>query len=693
MPSQDALDNHQAFQLSEVTLSALQLPQQPFGTAAPDAEIYTDDTSVEQLADVRQALVSGDDLLLILGETGSGKSTLLDQLGLNSGQNIQCFAVRGSARFSTMNLFAGMLEAFKRKPPEQLKDILDELVPCLQTMVARNTLSAIILDDADQISEDELTQLLSGMLYINSQDQTLMRVALAAPPAFEDRIPDLLPEGADLPYSSLNIEGMDSERAAAYLSLLLQQAGYEGELPFNDDELDQIVEESGGLPAEVQIAAASLLNQVYDPESHPPPAMTERSAGPAAFMQTRNGKLALGALAVLLILAGLLMSMPGGDKDQADAQGPLAENGTTTPVNTRPAEDQLAARQDASADSDSADSETDETSAEAPDEDSPRVRIIEERKLVPFSSDAIESLVPEIATPSGSADATTAGDSANATDSAVNGSASSANDNGAGSGDGTGTAAIDNAAADAQSAPDSASQAITDSDLAASADAAADTVAQAADSASSELSDELADAADSAAEAADAASQAIEQNLSDSQLLPGSDSDSAASADVAGADSATSGATIPAESADSTAPVGTAASESSNSGADSATAGAATSVQSPDTADVDPVLAEILESPTWILVQDANLTTVQMSASHDRPSIESFLRRNRDALPPPNSIYTFQRNGETWYALLHGLFDSFEQAQRAVEQMPDSAVTDQPWIRNVGRVQDVLKAQ
>ena len=44
-----------------------------------------------------------------------------------------------------------------------------------------------------------------------------MRVALAAPSAFEDRIPDLLPEGADLPYSSLTIDGMNDARAAIIL--------------------------------------------------------------------------------------------------------------------------------------------------------------------------------------------------------------------------------------------------------------------------------------------------------------------------------------------------------------------------------------------------------------------------------------------------------------------------------------------
>ncbi len=317
MSSQDALDIHQTGLLSDVTLSALQLHRQPFGQVAPDALTFSDDTSVEQLADVKQALITGDDLLLILGEHGAGKSVLLNQLGTNSGLRIQCFAVKGSPRFSTLNLFAGMLEAFKRKAPETLKEILDELIPSLQTMVARDTLSAIILDDADQISEAELTQLLSSMLYINSQDETLMRVALAAPPEFEDRIPDLLPEGADLPYSSLTIDGMNDARAADYLAFRLHEAGYASELPFSDHDINEMVSQSGGFPASLHVAAAAILNQQYDPAAMDFHVDDELFTGDTEpFLQSRKGKFGLGLLATALIVIGLTMFVPEAADDQ-----------------------------------------------------------------------------------------------------------------------------------------------------------------------------------------------------------------------------------------------------------------------------------------------------------------------------------------------------------------------------------------
>jgi DamX protein len=101
----------------------------------------------------------------------------------------------------------------------------------------------------------------------------------------------------------------------------------------------------------------------------------------------------------------------------------------------------------------------------------------------------------------------------------------------------------------------------------------------------------------------------------------------------------------------------------------------------------------VLESSSWILLQDRALYTVQMSASRDRDSVVNFLNAHSDALPAPNSIYTFARNGSDWYALLHGLYESIDTARAAVEAMPAKALTNQPWIRSVARVQEVLKAQ
>jgi len=580
MSSFDALDVDHGGLLSDATLSALQLRQQPFTATAADGDAFSDDTTAEQLSDIKQALINGDDLLLILGEEGAGKSTLLSQLGANSGMRIQCFSVTGSQRFSTMNLFAGMLEAFKQKPESDLKSLLDQLIPCLQSMVAGNTLSAIVLDDAHQVSEPELTRLLSSMLYINSRDETLMRIALAAPSAFEDHIPDLLPEGADLPYSSLTIDQLDSDRANAYLDFRLNQAGYFEEFPFSDREFATVVEQSDGLPKGLHIAAANTLNERYGEyqESIPPELLAESSS----LTSTKGGKLILGALAAVLIIGGLVLFRSPSNE--------VEDN---------------------------------------------RYSVVEERKIEANSNNL--SLVNEGGEQSSD---TTAGNDA-----------SLASDDSDASGDNEATnsaTSSENQASDDNNT--STNNAGSDNDGTASGSADNDAAAESNSAAQNNASDATENSDQSTAGATDTDENTATEN------------DDSAATDNNNDQESSSG--------------GNAAGDASDTSDDS------------DSAATSPIA---LESPNWVLTQDSSLYTVQMSASTDREVVESFLTKN--PLEGPNSIFSFDRDGTTWFALVHGLYPSIDAARVAIERLPPAALTNQPWIRAVGRIQQALKEQ
>ena len=574
MSSFDALDVDHGGLLSDATLSALQLRQQPFTATAADGDNFSDDTTAEQLSDIKQALINGDDLLLILGEEGAGKSTLLSQLGANSGMRIQCFSVKGSQRFSTMNLFAGMLEAFKQKPAADLKDMLDQLIPCLQSMVAGNTLSAIVLDDADHVGESELTRLLSGMLYINSQDETLLRIALAAPSDFENHIPNLLPEGADLPYSSLTIDHLDPERATSYLDFRLNQAGYFEEFPFNDREVSSMVEQSEGLPTGLHVAAANLLNERHGAyvESIPPELLSEGGG----IMAGKSGKLLLGALAGALIIGGLVLFKKPGD-----------------------------------------------------DAEDNRYRVVEQRKI---DADANKiSLVNEATNAS--------------TDSAsdTTGSTGESADNNVAVGDTTGS----------------------DSDASGDDDVNVSTPSpERNDDADSAGSTESESPSGNSSEANAGGQQATNTTTQTNNNNPSNE---------------TASSSTPAPEPSTSANQPETASDDSDAIAEPA----------PQTADTGSNV--VLESPNWILTQDASLFTVQMSASTEREVVEKFLQQN--PLEPPNSVFSFDRDGTTWYALVHGLYPSIDAARAAVERLPPAALTNQPWIRAIGRIQRALRDQ
>ena len=614
MSAHEALDNDHSGLLSEATLSALQLSHQPFTTDLgdiPKSDEQSDDVlgffdaeTESQLADIKQALITGDDLLLVLGENGSGKSTVLEQLDANSGLRIQCFSVTGNDRFSTHNLFAGMLEAFQVPPPEKLKDILDELVPCLQTMVERNTLSAIVLDDAHKANPAELTRLLSAMLYVNRQDETLMRVALAANPEFESAIPSLLPEGADLPYSSLTLEGLSPSRAAAYLDYRLQLAGFDQEFPFTERDMASLVDHSGGRPAELHALTADVLNEKHGrlDERIPHELMAEE----AGFLGTRGGKLILGALATALIVGGLLMFLPSGDPRPGDNSTQDIVTRTPQPVVVSPPEPVIVV-----ADAPASDTINTLTSTQAADQDAQ-------------ASDAQASSM--------------------ATD------LTSSDDN------------IDsaNGAADLlQSAEEQATQLESDERILDTVETATNAVDAVTDNVSAEVSADL-----SADVPADIVSDSSE-NVSSQATVTDTSADSPDPADAE-----------PINRSDS------------NGDAD-ANATRAPSTTVPLDGGENSSIAGLLESPSWILVQDETQYTVQLSASRDLESVQNFLRRN--PIDGPNSIFSFEREGSVWYALVHGIFPTLTEARQAVEQLPEGAQRDQPWIRSISRVKEIMR--
>ena len=602
---------HQSGMLTDEAMSQLGLRGQPFTAQLADGEWFADETTREQLVDIKEALISGDDLLLISGETGSGKSLLLKQLSASGGTRIQCFSVRGSKRFSTFNLFSGLLEAFKLKPPAELKDTLKEVIPCLQALSERNMLGVIVLDDADRISDEELSMLLGSVQYLNSGEDPLLRILMAAEPEFESRIPELLPTSSDLPYASLSIEPFDIGRAAAYLDYRLNKVGDFAEFQFSDQQMHAICDAANGLPSNLNIAAAAQINHLYqatEPQVELPELIEEEP-----LLQNRPLKLALGALGIGLILASAyLFIQPTLTPADGDDNYAVVSN---KPIDTNNSKPEAVVEPE-------------------------RIALVEEPKT---------DLLPQ----QPQVESVTSVEADNAS---------------------TSTIAVETPTI-------SAAEEITTVEL-----AQPDTAALATDATASR--EESAQAVEPV-ESADTSTAAAGVN---STAQNNSAENNAAIADTS-------------QKATETTAQNTAQSATQSSGAEQAetpTAAAATAAATPQqenagaassdtTASNTALSGAQLESANWVLVQDPELYTVQMSASRQRSSVESFLQRSK--LEAPNSIFSFKRGDSTWYALVHGLYPTITEARAAIESMPDSAKSNQPWIRAISQIQNSVKNQ
>jgi|GEM_PF-611013 len=761
MSSADVPDSDNKVLLSDETLAALQLRCQPFEAEVDTNALFTDEVTAEQLADIRHALITGDDLLLVFGEQGAGKSTLLAQLAANSGLRIQCFSVKGGQRFSTRNLFIGMLEAFKVRPPENLKEALDELVPCLQAMLGNNTLCVVVLDDADKVDETELTRLLNGMQYINNRDESLLRVTFAALPEFEQRIPDLIPEGTDLPYSSFTIDPFTAPRASAYLDYRLTQASENPrartEPEFNPEDVAALNEHARGLPAALNAAAASVLDARHNPAAASlvdveapegsdsadlyseelPPELREETEFDAVeneragWLGSRWAKIALGALALLLILGGLTLTGGGPDRDNADEPEATVTGSSTAKIATEREAQRLELLReqatDGSTNTADASTATGEASTVLP------APIAESDDTA--TGDASETPGPtddgglnagddssESGTEVGAGAEAAAGDPSSDpnAESGQDAGQSAQAESDVENGSETGVEANAETGAETDAEPGARNVAKADAETAAEVISETES-ASAADVETSGAGERLAipqrgnDNDGDAGAAITGNSQAANEGAGDAtddgpgnspdngignsndngngadpvsdESLLGTDT-SADVTDAAPSTSADADTNTDASTGTDNDGAGDGDGDGDGDGTDAAAAGDESLEESLAEGDTTTPIGA-LESPNWILVQTPGQWTVQMSASTDRESVEQFLERSD--LPAPNSIYQFERNGRTWFALVHGLFPSIPAARAAIEQMSAEATSNQPWIRAVDRIQAALR--
>ena len=626
--------------LTDYAMQQLQLRSQPFVGASAEGELFADETTYSQINEIRQAILNGETLILLMGDSGAGKSTLLKQLTRTSGHRLQYFSVKGGDRYTTHNLFNGILDAWKLSPPAEFENSVKEMLHGLQASHERNNIIVLLLDDVDQIPARELNLLLASIQYFNTQE-VLLHVLMSAEPEFETKIPDLLHEGMQIPYSSLAVDPLLASRAQPYIQLRLNQAGHFDEFPLSEKQINTIANDASGLPGRINYLSAETLNTVYTPFAN-----TGRGAGKSGlFSGKRVGRYLWGLLALGLIGVGLLWKSP----DSGVGKTTISEK---TPLKSVPGKQAEPAGTNATANNTvvagNAASAAVVNGSEDPavaNEDNPAASDANETDAAVDEPNTSETAQTSDLDSAASEISKIVGDKASETSS-------------------TSTAKPPVPVADNSAATD------TDSSVANSA-AASDSETTNSETAETTVTEQPAVATTPETPPATDSNAEAEENTTPEQVAP----DNVET--TADAEESTAAAISSNEDSDAELP---AAQE--EPAAEATTETNAASVENGDKVDG-------LESPNWVLLQDAELFTIQMSASTDAQDVQRFLRRA--SLQGPNSIYTFEREGTTWHALVHGLFQSVPDARAAIEKMSPAAVRNQPWIRKVGSIQSSLK--
>ena len=91
----------------------------------------------------------------------------------------------------------------------------------------------------------------------------------------------------------------------------------------------------------------------------------------------------------------------------------------------------------------------------------------------------------------------------------------------------------------------------------------------------------------------------------------------------------------------------------------------------------------------WIRDQSAEHFTIQLLATPSQPSAQDLAAR-RDLAVRKTGWFKFLREGDPWYAVIHGVFPTRDAARAALVTLPADLRETPPWIRRFGDVKTVV---
>jgi len=90
----------------------------------------------------------------------------------------------------------------------------------------------------------------------------------------------------------------------------------------------------------------------------------------------------------------------------------------------------------------------------------------------------------------------------------------------------------------------------------------------------------------------------------------------------------------------------------------------------------------------WVLTQNPRHYTLQLASSRSEKRIKQYYEENQ--MQGKGGYYRKEQDGENWYFLIYGSFNSSRSASDEIEQLPEEIRKWSPWVRRLGNIQKVI---
>lgn len=253
-------DAGQDRELSADALAAFGLERQPFHDQSRPDELFVDDAIEMQINMLAEQLRGGEVLPALRGEPGSGKTSLIIQLLQRVSDEHHLFIIRGEERITATRVVMDMLRVMVARVPDDPREGFRQLRSQLESLVGDGRPATLVIDDAHRLRDRELQNLLAVHDHLRARLQGGFRLLVAADPSIEALWTRLDAEQIRSgQVVTAGIRPLNRMRIPGYLAHRLHVAGSSALSPLDEDALDRISAAGGGLPRDIEAAAAREL--------------------------------------------------------------------------------------------------------------------------------------------------------------------------------------------------------------------------------------------------------------------------------------------------------------------------------------------------------------------------------------------------------------------------------------------------
>ena len=261
------------------------LSHEPFSIAPDPRYLFMSERHREALAHLLYGLGGGGGFVLLTGEIGTGKTTVcrcfLEQIPETC--NV---AYIFNPKLTVTELLQSICEEFRLPLPRRegggpptVKDYLDPLNAFLLQAHAQGRNSVLIIDEAQNLSEDVLEQL-RLLTNLETSERKLLQIILIGQPELRTMLARPgLEQLAQRVIARYHLDALSAAETTQYVKHRLEVAGLARALPFEPRALAKVHKLSGGVPRRINLLCdRALLGAYAASEPAVTPAIVERAA-------------------------------------------------------------------------------------------------------------------------------------------------------------------------------------------------------------------------------------------------------------------------------------------------------------------------------------------------------------------------------------------------------------------------------